>query len=108
MHDVQVGDRGADVAGRDVAPVQRLDEPAVGEEQLSGLVGPGSPMITALPPPWSSPASAFLYDMARASRNASDRAASSDSYGWKRVPPRAAPRAVEWIATIARNPVARS
>ena len=36
--DVHVGDVGADVAGRDVAPAEGLDEPAVGPQQLGRLV----------------------------------------------------------------------
>src|SRR5436305_10919278 len=64
----------------------------------------GSPRMTALPPPWSNPASAFLYDIAVARCNTSWRASSSLGYGWNRVPPRAGPSAVEWIAMIARSP----
>ena len=58
--DVHVGDVGADVAGGDVAAAEALDEAAVGQQQRLGLVRAGSPMMTALPPPWSRPASAFL------------------------------------------------
>ena len=36
-HDVHVGDVGADVAGRHVAPAERGHEPAVGEQQVFGL-----------------------------------------------------------------------
>ena len=54
-----LGER-ADVAGGVVAAVQRLHEAAVGAQQRLVLVGRGSPMMTALPPPRSSPASAFL------------------------------------------------
>ena len=59
--DVHVLGVGADVAGGEVAAVQRLHEPAVGAQQLprSSQVA-GSPMMTALPPPRSSPARAFL------------------------------------------------
>src|SRR3954471_8641699 len=46
--------------------------------------------------------------MARESRRTSRRASSSLSYGRKRVPPSDGPSAVEWIATIARNPDAGS
>src|SRR3989440_8231301 len=46
--------------------------------------------------------------MALASLSASVRAASSDSKRQKRVPPRAGPRAVEWMAMMARSPEGRS
>src|SRR3954462_15644355 len=46
--------------------------------------------------------------MARDSRRTSRSASSSLSYERKRVPPRAGPSAVEWIATIALNPDAGS
>ena len=55
----------------------------------------GSPMITALPPPRSRSARAFLYAIARDRFSTSARAASSDGYGKKRVPPSAGPSAVE-------------
>ncbi len=41
----------------------------------------GSPMITALPPPWSRPAMAFLYDIPRARFSASATASASFAYG---------------------------
>ena len=65
----------------------------------------GSPMMTALPPPRSSPATAALYAMALDSARASATAASSSSYGLKRVPPRAGPSAVEQIAMMALSPL---
>ena len=40
-HDVEVGVVGADVARGQVAPAERLDEPAVGAQQRLGLVGAG-------------------------------------------------------------------
>src|SRR3546814_10989237 len=64
----------------------------------------GSPMITALPPPMSRPATAFLYVMPRDRRSTSLSASASDLYGHIRVPPSAGPSTVLWIAMMAFRP----
>src|SRR5918992_727675 len=46
--------------------------------------------------------------MPRDSRSTSSSASSSEAYALNRVPPRAGPRAVSWMAMIARIPVCRS
>src|SRR6478609_6309899 len=43
--------------------------------------------------------------MPRERLRTSRRASAVEAYGWKRVPPRAGPRAVEWIAMMALRPV---
>src|SRR6202035_5137433 len=67
-----------------------------------------STKTTAFPPPWSRPATAAFQVIASARRNASRIPSVSRSYGQKRIPPRAGPSAVEWIAITARSAVARS
>src|SRR3546814_10579754 len=63
----------------------------------SDLSVDGSPMITALPPPMSRPATAFLYVMPRDRRSTSLSASASDLYGHIRVPPSAGPSTVLWL-----------
>src|SRR5712675_1146604 len=46
--------------------------------------------------------------MPRARLRTSASASASVGYGWKRVPPRAGPNAVEWIAMMARRPLGSS
>src|SRR3546814_249900 len=70
----------------------------------SDLSVDGSPMITALPPPMSRPATAFLYVMPRDRRSTSLSASASDLYGHIRVPPSAGPSTVLWIAMMAFRP----
>src|SRR3954469_23455857 len=65
-------------------------------------------MMTALPPPRSRPAHAALYAIALDRLRTSESASSSLAYGYKRFPPRAGPRAVEYTAMIARRPVSGS
>ena len=69
---------------------------------VDGIIG--SPTITALPPPWCSPAAAFLSVIALASRTHSSVVTS----GAIRTPPIAGPIATLSITTVARSPVVRS
>jgi hypothetical protein len=57
-------------------------------------------MITPLPPPSGSPATADLKVIARDRRSASRTAARASSYVQIRQPPSDGPRAVEWTAAI--------
>ena len=61
-------------------------------------------MMTALPPPRSRPAAAALRLIALESLSTSSRASASEAYGLKRVPPKAGPRAVEWMAMMVLRP----
>ena len=61
-------------------------------------------MMTALPPPRSRPAAADFSVMPLERRSTSISAWSSFWYGKKRVPPRAGPREVLWMATMVRRP----
>ena len=64
-------------------------------------------MITPLPPPRGSPATAALKVIARESRSTSRIAARESAYVHMRQPPSDGPRAVEWTATIVNSPERR-
>ncbi len=64
----------------------------------------GSPLTTALPPPWGSPAALFFIVMARARRNASSTVTS----GAMRMPPMAGPLATLSTTSTAFIPNAGS
>jgi hypothetical protein len=61
-------------------------------------------MITPLPPPSGTPATADLNVIARESRSASRTAARESAYVHIRQPPSDGPRAVECTATIVNRP----
>src|SRR4051812_41716708 len=61
-------------------------------------------MITPLPPPSGSPATAALNVMARESRSTSRMASVESAYVHIRQPPSAGPRVVEWTATMVNRP----
>src|SRR5262245_3157874 len=60
--------------------------------------------MTALPPPMFNPAAAALNVMPRDKRMTSTRASSSEGYGHMRVPPKAGPKVVSWMAITACRP----
>ena len=66
----------------------------------SGAALPSGSMITPLPPPSGSPATADFDVIARESRSASRTASRVSPYVHIRQPPSDGPRAVEWTATI--------
>ena len=77
VHEIHVARARADIFRRDVAPAEALDEAAVRAEDHLAIRVRLSPMITDLPPPRLSPATAFLYVIPRARRSASMIASSS-------------------------------
>ena len=99
----------SDVLRREVVAAERFDR--VAEVLQHRLAAPGvstassgRSMITPLPPPSGSPATAVLKVIARDRRSTSRTAARESSYAHIRHPPSAGPRAVRCTATIVNNP----